>query len=133
MKMLASLIAIAIASPAAAQTLAVTNAEAWTMEGAEPIRAATIVIENGRIVSVTSGGAVPSRATVIDAHGKPVTPGLVNAATQIGLVEVSGSPDTRDDASTDDRTPGYDPSRALNGNSTLVSLARADGVTRALV
>lgn len=133
MRTMASLIALAIATPAAAQTLAVTHAEAWTMEGAEPIKDATIVIENGRIVSVTAAGGVPSGATVIDAGGKPVTPGLVNGATQIGLVEVAGSPDTRDDASTDERTPGYDPSRALNGNSTLVSLARADGITRALI
>ena len=133
MRAMASLIALMIAAPAAAQTLAVTHAEAWTMEGAEPVRDATIVIENGRIVSVTAAGGVPSGATVIDAGGKPVTPGLVNGATQIGLVEVSGSPDTRDDASTDERMPGYDPSRALNGNSTLVSLARADGITRALI
>jgi imidazolonepropionase-like amidohydrolase len=133
MRTMASLIALIIATPATAQTLAITHAEAWTMEGAEPVKDATIVIENGRIVSVTAAGGVPSGATVIDARGKPVTPGLVNGATQIGLVEVAGSPDTRDDASTDERTPGYDPGRALNGNSTLVSLARADGVTRALV
>lgn len=133
MRAMASLIALMIAAPAAAQTLAVTHAEAWTMEGAEPVRDATIVIENGRIVSVSAAGGVPPGATVIDAGGKPVTPGLVNGATQIGLVEVSGSPDTRDDASTDERMPSYDPSRALNGNSTLVSLARADGVTRALI
>ncbi len=119
--------------PAAAQVLAVTHAEAWTMEGAEPVRDATIVIADGKVVSVTPGGAVPKDATVIDARGKPVTPGLVSGATQIGLVEVSGSADTRDQASHDERNAGFDVSRALNGNSTLVSLARADGVTRALI
>ncbi|WP_447728643.1 amidohydrolase family protein [Sphingomonas koreensis] len=133
MKVLVSLIALAAAIPAAAQTLAVTHAEAWTMDGAEPVRDATIVIADGKVVSVTAGGAVPEGATVIDARGKPVTPGLVNGATQIGLVEVSGSGDTRDQASTDERNAGFDVSRALNGNSTLVSLARADGVTRALI
>lgn len=133
MKSLAMLLALAATSPAAAQTLAVTNAEAWTMEADEPVRGATILIEDGRILSVTPGGAVPEGATVIDARGKPVTPGLVNAATQIGLVEVASALDTRDDASTDERSPGFDVSRALNGNSTLVSLARADGLTRALI
>lgn len=121
------------ATPAAAQTIAVTHAEAWTMERAEPVRDATIVIEGGKVVSVTPGGAVPQGASVIDARGKPVTPGLVSGATQIGLVEVSGSGDTRDQASTDERNSGFDVSRALNGNSTLVSLTRADGVTRALI
>lgn len=133
MKMLASLIALAIAAPSAAQTIAVTHAEAWTLEGDTPVRDATILIEGGKILSVTSGGGVPDGATVIDARGKPVTPGLVNAATQIGLVEVSGSADTLDMASTDERNAGFDMSPALNGNSTLVSLARADGLTRALV
>lgn len=133
MKMFVSLIALAIASPATAETLAITNAEAWTMETDQPVRGATILIEDGRIVSVAEAGPVPADARVIDARGKPVTPGLVNAATQIGLVEVSGSPDTVDTSSADERNPGYDVSRALNGNSTLVSLARADGITRALV
>jgi imidazolonepropionase-like amidohydrolase len=133
MRIVASLIALAIATPASAEMLVIIHADAWTMEGAEPVRDATIVIDDGRIVSVVPSGAVPSGGKVIDARGKPVTPGLVNAATQIGLVEVASSPETRDDASADERTPGYDSSRALNGNSTLVSLARADGVTRALI
>lgn len=133
MRMLASLVALAIASPAGAEPLAITHAEAWTLEDDQPVRDATILIENGKIVSVTPAGGVPADARVIDARGKPVTPGLVNAATQIGLVEVAGSPDTSDTSSADDRNPGYDLSRALNGNSTLVSLARADGLTRALI
>ncbi|QDX27520.1 amidohydrolase family protein [Sphingomonas suaedae] len=133
MKLIASLVALAIAAPISAQTVAVTHAQAWTLEGDTPVHDATILIESGKILSVTSGGAVPEGATVIDARGKPVTPGLVNAATQIGLVEVSGSGDTRDTASADERNAGFDMSRALNGNSTLVSLARADGLTRALV
>lgn len=130
-KTIAALLALAV-TPAAAQSIAVTHAEAWTMESDEPVRDATILIENGWIVSVTPGGEVPQGATVIDARGKPVTPGLMNGATQVGLIETA-SADTRDQGSADDRNPGFDPSRALNGNSTLVSLIRADGVTRALV
>ncbi len=88
MRTIAITLALAIAPPVSAQTIVVTHAEAWTMESAEPVRDATIVIENGRIVSVSAGGAVPGGATVIDAHGKPVTPGFVNGATQLGLIEV---------------------------------------------
>lgn len=120
------------AAPATAQTLAVTHAEAWTMEGDAPVKDATIVIEGGRIVSVEPGGAAPQGATVIDARGRPVTPGLMNGATQVGLIETAAA-ETRDQASADDRNPGFDPSRALNGNSTLVDMIRADGITRALI
>lgn len=132
MRALAIALALA-ATPAAAQTLAVTHAEAWTMEGGEPVRDATIVIENGHVLSVMAGGRIPAGAIVIDAQGKPVTPGFVNGATQVGLIEVRSAAETRDNSSADDRNPGFNPARALNGNSTLVSLARADGVTRALV
>ena len=59
MKMFVSLIALAIASPATAETLAITNAEAWTMETDQPVRGATILIEDGRIVSVAEAGPVP--------------------------------------------------------------------------
>lgn len=131
MRTIAILLALA-ATPAAAQTIAVTHAEAWTMESGEPVRDATILIENGKIVSVTPGGGVPQGALVIDARGKPVTPGLMNGATQVGLIETA-SADTRDQGSADERNPGFDPARALNGNSTLVDLIRADGITRALV
>ncbi|MBX3594604.1 amidohydrolase family protein [Sphingomonas sp.] len=137
MKRLIAMFALGAATPALAQTaappIAITHAEAWTMESDTPVRDATIIVADGRIVSVTPGGAAPEGATVIDAKGKPVTPGLMNGATQIGLIEVSSSADTRDQASADDRNPGFDPARALNGNSTLVDLARADGLTRALI
>ncbi|WP_265270421.1 amidohydrolase family protein [Sphingomonas lycopersici] len=124
----ASLVACAL--PAAAQTLAIVHARTWTMTANAPVEDATILIDERTIVSVVPGGAVPSGVRTIDATGKLVTPGLVNAASQIGLVEVSSAPDTRD---TSDKGPlgaSFDVSRALNGNSALVSLARADGMTR---
>lgn len=127
------LLALVAACPANAETLAIVHAEAWTMETSEPVRDATIVIEDGVIRSVAAGAAPPAGARVIDAGGKPVTPGLVNGATQLGLVEVSASDDTRDQASSDEGNSAFDVSRALNGNSTLVDLARADGLTRALI
>lgn len=127
------LAALALASPASAQTLAIIHAKAWTMTAPDPVPDATIVIEGGRIATVTTAGAVPADATVIDAAGKPVTPGLINAATQLGLIEVSAASATRDDRSlARTLSAGFDVSPALNGNSVLVALARADGLTGAL-
>src|SRR3546814_19416964 len=101
------------------------------MEGDTPVHDATILVDGSRILSVKAGGEVPAGVRTIDAQGKPVTPGLVNGATQIGLVEISGSDDTVDTASRDERKAGDDVSRALNGNSPLVRLARAAGPPRA--
>ncbi len=130
--LLAGAAAIA-AMPAAAETIAITHAKVWTMQSATPVPDATIVVDKGKIVSVQAGGPVPARATVIDAAGRNVTPGLMNAATQVGLVEVSSADDTRDAAATGGALgAAFDVSAALNGNSALVDLARSDGMSRAL-
>ncbi|MFA6115550.1 MAG: amidohydrolase [Sphingomonas sp.] len=130
---LAMVALVAAPLPAAAQSIAIVHAKAWTMLADAPVENATILIADGRIVSVKTGGAVPAGVTVIDAAGQPVTPGLMNGATQIGLTEVSSAQDTRDTVATGRASgPSFDVSYALNGNSTLVELARADGVTRAL-
>ncbi|MGN6595176.1 amidohydrolase family protein [Sphingopyxis terrae] len=128
-----ALLFTACSLPAGAQSLAIVHARAWTGVGDAAIEDATILIEGDRIRSVTPGGAVPAGVRVIDAGGRPVTAGLVNAATQLGLVEVSSAPDTRDTTGPGNGNgAGFDVSRALNGNSALVALARADGLTRAL-
>lgn len=129
---IALLTALATASPAAAQRLAITHAQAWTQQSPTPLADATIVVEDDRIVSVQAHGAVPDGATVIDAAGRTVTPGFMNAATQIGLTEVVSAHDTRDAAALGDVFgASFDVSLGLNPNSTLVELARSDGITRA--
>jgi imidazolonepropionase-like amidohydrolase len=126
-------VALLAGAPLAAAPIAITHAKAWTMTAAEPVPDATIVIDDGRIVSVAAGGAVPPGAEVIDAQGRPVTPGIVNSATQLGLIEVSSAAGTRDQSSAAHGIgPGFDVSTGLNPNSALVALARADGVTGAL-
>jgi imidazolonepropionase-like amidohydrolase len=121
------------ALPAGTQPLAIVHARAWTLTAPGPVEDATIAIEGGKIVAVMPGGAPPAGALVIDAHGEPVTPGLIDAASQLGLIEVSTAAATRDLASTAHGLgAGFDVRAALNGNSALVALARADGLTGAL-
>jgi imidazolonepropionase-like amidohydrolase len=116
-----------------AETVAVVHAKAWTLVDDQPVNDATIVITDGSIVSVTSAGAAPAGARVIDAQGRVVTPGLMNAATQLGLVEVSAATETVDH-SAKPGGPGaaFDIQYAINSNSALISLGRADGLTRAI-
>lgn len=42
------------------------------------IENAMVVVEDGKIVSVTAGGAVPKSAEVVDLRGKYLIPGLIN-------------------------------------------------------
>ena len=126
--------ALLLTGPTAwAQTVAIIHAKAWTLTAATPLENATIVVKDGRIASVAAGAASPAHAHVNDAQRHPVTPGLVHPATHLGLVEVSAATDTVD-SSTKANSLGaaFDVQYALNPNSALIQLARADGVTRAI-
>lgn len=67
-----------ISTPVSAQTLAVTNAKIIPVIG-EPIETGTILIRDGKIAAIGSEVRVPVDARVIDATGKVVVPGFIEA------------------------------------------------------
>lgn len=122
------------AGVAGGATLAIVNADAETMGAAGRVANATILIDNGRIVALGADVAIPAGVRVLDAAGHPVTPGFVSSATQLGLVEVSSSEDTVDRSETSGRLgASFDVRYGLNFNSTLIPIARADGLTHGVV
>lgn len=93
---------------------------------------AVVELQGSRIVRVGTG-APSANATVVDATGKIITPGLIAAHTTLGLVEIGMESSTRD-TSRDGDDPiraGYDASVAVNANSTLLAVQAIDGVTTA--
>ena len=78
------------------ETVAIVHARTWTLTADVPLDDATIVLMDGRVVSAVAGGPAPAGARIVDASGKIVTPGLMHAATQIGLVEVHAASETID-------------------------------------
>ncbi len=119
------------------ETLAIVNARAWPMTGAAGARGfidnATIAIRDSRYESVEAGAAAPVGARVIDAAGRIVTPGLMNANTHLGLVEVSTLEETRDYSLADGPLgAAFDIQYGLNPNSVLLPNVLADGLTRAV-
>ena len=97
-RLIAALLAL-IPVPAMAQTIAITGGKVATGDGGMPIEGATVLIRNGRIVSV-GRGAAPGGARVIDAAGKWVTPGIFGGFSRLGLVEVDAVAQTNDAAAT---------------------------------
>src|SRR5882672_10929811 len=72
--------------PVGAPTLVVRGGVLIDGTGAAPVENAAVVIRGGRIVQVGKAGAVtvPSGARVIDAHGKWIIPGIVDAHVHYG-------------------------------------------------
>lgn len=67
----------------AAETIAITRANVVDGVSATRVRNATIVIRDGKIASLRAGGPVPAGARVIDAGGRWIVPGLIDAHTHI--------------------------------------------------
>lgn len=116
-----------------AQSIAITGGTVHPVAG-PPIENGVVLIEEGRIVAVGSAAEVRiGDAAVVDATGKVVTPGLIEAGTQLGLVEVGAVASTRHGSL--DRGANRSAFRVSDGldpRSMLFAVARADGVTSAI-
>ncbi len=124
-----SLLVIA-ALPCASQTIAITGGKVYPVSG-PPIENGTVVITNGKIAAVGANVAIPAGAQRIDATGKIVTPGFVDASTQLGVQEVAAVNDTRDMSARgkDNIAAAFRVWEGLNPNSVLLAPARKEGVT----
>lgn len=133
-KIFLPLLGLAALLPCAAfaDTVAITNAEIHTLGRAGVIPHGTLVIRDHRIEAVGANLAPPPGARIIDAAGKPVTPGLFDAYTSLGLKEIDGVPESDDTAA---KKPGLsaalDAADAFNPRSTLIPVNRIEGLTRA--
>lgn len=74
---------------------AIVNGKVYTMAG-DVIETGTVLIEDGKITAVGADIEVPAGAEVIDATGKIVTPGIIDAHTHLGIGEESYGWEGRD-------------------------------------
>lgn len=134
MKRLLLAAATLAAMPAAAQTVAVTNAKLVIGDGSAPIENGTVVVRDGRVVTAGRGVTVPAGVPVVDAGGRYVTPGIFAGFTRMGIVEVDGVSETNDASA--GNTPfnaAIDVVPAVNPKTSAIILNRAEGITRAVV
>ena len=115
---------------AGAQTIAITGGKVYPVSG-PPIENGTVLIKDGKIVAVGANVTVPSDAEKVDASGKWVTPGLVDAETQLGLVEVGFGAGANESRARSEQgiTPDFTSWDGLNPRSVLIPPAREDGIT----
>jgi imidazolonepropionase-like amidohydrolase len=115
-----------------AQTIAVTGATVYPVSGPK-LANATVLITDGRITAVGAQVTIPADATRIDARGKWLTPGLIDGAGQMGLVEISAVSGTREATVKGDTiAAAFNVAEGINPASTLIPVTRIEGITTAL-
>lgn len=128
----AAVAGVVTASPASAQGTFVIRGGTVVPVTGPRIPNGTVVIQNGRITAVGAGVQAPAGATVIDATGQFVYPGLINAGTNMGLVEMGGVPGPVDTREIGDFNPSLVTTSAVNVGSEHIGVTRANGITSVL-
>ncbi|TMQ02601.1 MAG: amidohydrolase [Deltaproteobacteria bacterium] len=125
---------LACAAPAAADTIAIVGATIYQRSD-QKLDNATLVIRDGKIAEIGAGVAVPAGAVRIDGRGKTVTAGLIEASTQLGLIEVDleeSANDGRFGTQPTEIHAAYRAVDAYDGRSVAIPVARTGGVTSAI-
>ncbi len=120
-----------IPAPPQTKPIALKGATIHPLSAAD-IPSGTIVFENGKITAVGADVPVPAGAEVIDATGKHVYPGLINANTVLGLVEIGAVRATVDVEESGGINPNVRSATSINPDSELIPVARNSGVLTAL-
>ena len=122
-----------LTAPALADTYVIRGENVWTGTSQGTIKNGVLVIEDDRITAV--GGAstsVPDGASEISA--KWVTPGLISAYSQTGLVEVGAEDPTNDArAGASVYSISLNAADGFNPDATAIDVTRIEGFTRLVV
>lgn len=105
----------------------ITNAHLHPVSG-PPIASGSLLIRDGRIVAVGERVERPADAVLVDAAGRHVYPGLINAACVVGLHEIDMVDVGVDEAECGTYHPDLVAASAFHPHSAMVRVTRADGV-----
>ncbi|MEQ1515319.1 MAG: amidohydrolase family protein [Usitatibacteraceae bacterium] len=122
-----------VPAPAQSKSLLVTGATLHTVSGAAIVNG-RMLVKDGRIAAISGpeGNIDASGANVLSLPGKHIYPGFVAANTVMGLTEVSAVRATNDFAEVGSVNPNVRALVAVNADSELITVARANGVLAAL-
>lgn len=115
-----------------AGTFIIKGAKIIPVVGAE-IENGSVLIRNGKIEAVGANVSAPGNATMIDGKGLRVYPGMIDASTNMGLIEIPlGAPGTVDTSETGPINPNAKAIVAVNSHSAHVNVTRVNGITTVL-
>jgi imidazolonepropionase-like amidohydrolase len=132
-------IAISFSTASAQHDPRVEPAPAYVIQGATihtlagaAIEDGSVVVSGGVIVDVGANVTVPAGASVIDAAGLNVYPGMVDAYSRLGLTEIGSVEVTSDASDLGNWNPHLRAYDAIWPSSEHIPVARANGITHAL-
>ena len=116
------------------QIVAIVGGTVYPGDGTK-LEQATVIIEGKSITAVGPSVPVPPGATVIDAKGQIVTPGLFDPYTHLGLVEIEAIEETNDidSGEPDSIRAAQLAAESYNPDSSVIPVQRAHGVTTVLI
>ncbi|MFN7270824.1 MAG: amidohydrolase family protein [Gammaproteobacteria bacterium] len=111
--------------------LLIRNATVHTgVAGAAPSPGTDVLMQGGRIAAIGKGLAAPAGARVVDAKGRPVTPGVFGGLTRIGLEEIGLDSANGDHSQRlGQMRPEFDVTQAWNPDAQSLVVHRMNGVT----
>ncbi len=92
----------------------------------------TVIFDQGKITVVGTDVDIPNGVETIDVSGKHVYPSLFETHSQLGLTEIDSVNATIDQAEIGDINSNAKANVAVNPDSTLIPVTRANGVLLAL-
>ncbi|HVZ90655.1 MAG TPA: hypothetical protein VG843_03310, partial [Rhizomicrobium sp.] len=120
-------------APESAPPVLIQHGEIHTVGPQGTIKDGSVLIQNGKIAGVGANLTPPPGAKIVDAHGKPVTPGLMVSWAPLGINEIDLVAEVNDSAPNQAvDSAAFDVADAINPNSTLIPVARIRGITRSL-
>ncbi|MCH5720333.1 amidohydrolase family protein [Niabella hibiscisoli] len=114
-------------------TVIIKNGNIYTAAG-NVINNGSITIKNGKIAEVGTSVPEEAGATIIDARGKNVYPGLILPNTDLGISEIgSGVRGSNDYFELGEYNPSVRSVVAYNTDSKIINTLRANGILLACV
>jgi imidazolonepropionase-like amidohydrolase len=92
-----------------------------------------ILVENGKIQAIGKSVKAPKGSKIIEWKDLEIYPGLISPGSSLGLTEISALRPTRDEREAGTHTPDVEAWVAVNPDSELIPVARANGITHAVV
>ncbi len=93
------------------------------------IERGTIIFDKGMITAIGNNIDIPQGTEKIDVTGKHVYPGMINSTSNVGISEIDAVRATRDISESGNINPNVRAEVAVNPESELIPVTRANGVT----